>query len=584
MNLIFRGLMFGCATALVIGCGASSGSTITYPDAQTTPGGGGAVGGVDGGTVDPGPPPVAGEGNVLLFKGAAEMLSHGPACTNELGATADRWCAFISPSSNSLDGLDLFVINVSRAAAGGTITCAGGNADPNCLKLTAGFFEESAPATSFPHAAGFQGDNLVYFDRTGTGYGWRPGMFNGRALVADGMGAVHDCVPSSKGQSIQCQKDLAIQPVAGITQVDLMVGRLDSVTDPPLVKVDTVITNDTTVMGLQRFRVGFSPDGQYFAWSSSASAGGVETLKTEKVGDPGTLITVATDVSRWMLSPDGSRWYWLSQFNYDNSGMRSGTLQTADFPQVAAATTLLSNVGDFTVTRAGAIVARTMVSKSLGDLQAIPDPVGAPMTVTMLDTGVVGIVSVGPKGYVAYTKSYDSILQVLDLYVKNLDGTGMTCALTRTTNAVRSVFFLPGGGGVLWAQITNLDTASITDPLDIREAFTRLSDCNTVTVASKVGSFGIVGDQGVLIEDQVNGSDGTLSIQAVTDGETLGTAAPVLIQTRVNNYTPVTPTPGVVLFTVATGYPSDGLYLHPMDTSNGAGGSAPMSMSADGGQ
>jgi hypothetical protein len=579
MNLIFRGLMFGCLTAVIVGCGASSSSSNLYPDPQPVDAGGGKnVGGVDAGTDVTLPPPVAGQGNILLFTGPAEMISHGSACTNEVGATADRWCAFTSPSANSLDGLDLFVINVSKAVAGTAISCAGGNADTNCLKLTAGFFEEAS--TPFPHAAGFQGDTLVYFDTTGMGYGWRPGMVNGRALVAaDKAGAIHDCVPSAKGKSVECQMDLATQPVDGVTQVDLMVGRLDAVGDPPLVRVDTVISNDSTV-GSQRFRVGLSPDGEYFAWSSSATAGGVETLKTQKVGDPSTLITVATDVSRWLMSPDGSRWYWLSQFNYDTSGMRSGTLQMAPFPQGTAPVTLLSDVGDFSVTRAGAIVARTMVTKALGDLQAIPDPVGAPMNVTLLDTGVVGTVSIGPKGYVAYTKSYDSILQVLDLYVKNLDGNGMTCALTKTMNAVRSLFFLPGGGGVLWAQITNLATAAITDPLDIREAYTRLSDCNTVTVASKIGSFGIVGDSGVLIEDQVNGSDGTLSIQTVTDGATLGASPPVLIQTRVNNYTPVTTTPGVVLFTVAAGSPSDGLYFHPMDTSTGAGGP----MSADGGQ
>ena len=580
MNLTFRGLVFALSVAVGVGCSSTSVTTNTYPAPKVIDGGANGPMGT-GGTGVTLPAPMSGEGNVLLFKGPAQMLGHGSPCTNEIGATADRWCAFISPSTSSLGRIDLFVINVSRAAAGVAISCAGGIVDPNCLKLTGGFFEE--PSTPFPHAAGFQGDTLIYFDSTGAGYGWRPGMANGRVLVADGTGSVHDCVPSVKGTSVLCQKTLDPQPIDGLTQNDLMVGKLDAATDPPLTRVDTVISNDGSLQASQQhFRVGFSPDGEYVAWSSAATQGGVEILKTQKVGDDRTRVTVATDVSRWSFSPDGTHWYWLSKFNYDIAGMRSGILQTAPFADGSAATTLLPSVGEFTVARSGAIVARAMVSMAHGDLKGIPDPIGAPAIINTLDTGVVGFLSVGPKGHVAYTKNVDSLFQVVDLYVKKLDGTGAACSLTTQANGQRSLFFLPGGGGVVWAQITNLDTASVSDPFIVRESFTRLSDCTTVAVATNIGSYGIAGDDSVLIEDEFDGVEGTLRIRKVNAGETLGDGPSVLLQTRVNDYVPLTPAPGVVLFTVSADSLSDGLYLHPLGAAAPAGSDAGIA-SPDGG-
>jgi len=587
MNLTFRGLMIGFAASLFAGSGCSSGggSARTYPDPVVLDGGVSHMGFPDGGAAETAAPlpPMSGEGNVLLFAGAASLLSHGPACTNEVGATSDRWCAFVSPSTSTLGRDNLFVINVSQAAAGTSITCGGGKADPNCLKLTGGFFEEAS--TPFPHAAAFQGDSLIYFDLTGTGYGWRPGMSNGRVLaMANSLGSLHDCSSSAKGTSVLCLNDLATQSVMGITQSQLMAGHLDATTDPPLTAVDTVISADSTVTAnQQRFRLGFSPDGASVNWSSAQQMGGLEVLKTQKVGDDSTRITVATDVSRWTTSPDGTRWYWLSHFNYDIMGMRSGDLQTAPFPAGMAPTTLIPSVGDFTLARSGSVVVRAMVSKSLGDLRAIPDPVGAPTGVVMLDTGVVGFLAIGSQGHVVYTKNVEPTFSFLDLYVQKLDGTGSVCALTAKTDGQRSLFFLPGGGALVWAQVTNLDSPTDVN-LMYRESFTRLSDCTTTPVASNIGSYGIAGDTGVLIEDDFDGTAGTLRLQTVTAGEVLGTQPPVLIQTQVNNYMPVAPSPGVVMFTVSANSTSDGLYLHLIaPPPSGGVDAATESASGDGG-
>ena len=50
----------------------------------------------------------------------------------------------------------LFVVNVTKAAAGTPITC--GATDANCLKLTDNFGEDD------DHPAMFRGDTLVYYD------------------------------------------------------------------------------------------------------------------------------------------------------------------------------------------------------------------------------------------------------------------------------------------------------------------------------------------------------------------------------------------------------------------------------------
>jgi len=296
-------------------------------------------------------------------------------------------------------------------------------------------------------------------------------------------------------------------------------------------------------------------------WSSAQQMGGLEVLKTQKVGDDSTRITVATDVSLWTTSPDGTRWYWLSHFNYDITGMRSGDLQTAPFPAGTAPTTLMPSVGDFAVARSGSLVARAMVSNGRGELRAIPDPVVAPTAVVVLDTGVVAFLAIGSQGHVVYTKNVEPTFSFLDLYVQKLDGTGSVCTLTAKTDGQRSVVFLPGGGGLVWVQVTNLDS-----PIDVnlmyRESFTRLSDCTTMPVATNIGSYNIAGDTGVLIEDDFDGTMGTLRLQTVTGGEVLGTQPPVLIQTQVNDYLAVAPSPGVVLFTVSANSTSDGLYLH----------------------
>src|SRR5262245_9222899 len=120
--------LLSLAGALLAGCGDNTGAGHGGTGAAGSGGlgmGGGPLGGTSGAGGAPG---------TRVFAGTASMLFDGPSCTGEPGAVDDRWCAFVARGAGG--ARDLFVVNVSRAAAGVPVTCAGGNGDPNCLLLT----------------------------------------------------------------------------------------------------------------------------------------------------------------------------------------------------------------------------------------------------------------------------------------------------------------------------------------------------------------------------------------------------------------------------------------------------------------
>jgi hypothetical protein len=554
MDQTLRGFFLGMATVLVLGCGSGAHSGDNYPDAQTLDSGGAGGGGVPDGAAGDGsdgskPPPMSGGDNISLFLGPATFLAKGQLCTGEVGATGDRWCAFSSPSVTNLGNTDLFVVNVSRAAAGVAIACRGGNGDPNCLRLTGGFFEDTT------RAAVFQGDTLVYFDLSGTPYAWRPGMSNGRVLASPATGNVHNCFAARKGTAVLCLRDLPASPADTVVQSDLLAGRLDGISDPPLTKIETVISQDPANAKLRVFQDAFpTPAGDVVAWSSRATLDGPEILKAQTVDAAATRQTVASNVTAWSASPDGARWYWLSQ---PNALTKAGILQSAPLPAGTAPTTLLADVVDFSVSASGGVAALT----AAGALRGFADPVGAPTVITPIDSGVLGILRVSPLGHVAYAKSIDSILGLIDLYASKLDGTGTPCTLTAQKENPIFASFLPGSGAIIWARITNLNIP-IGDPLPTTAVLTNLSDCRTTTVASNVRTLGTAGDIGVLFTNDGDMSDATLRVRDVVGGSTLGSATAKLIETRVDRFVSVFPSPGAVVFTVNADSPDDGLYLH----------------------
>jgi hypothetical protein len=543
------------ATVLLIGCGGGS----SKPD-----GGGGGLGG-GGSTGTAGGGGTGGSGNTagaaapptgsLVFQGVSALLDAGPPCTGEVGATGDRWCGFLANSTTVTDGTAMFVVNVSKAAAGTSITC--GATDANCLKLTDIFFEDQF------HLAFFQGDTLVYYDRPTltapfTPMGWRPGMTAGRALaVADANTDLWSCVPSIKGNAIWCLRDLptAMQTDPMVLLSDLLAGHLDAAATPPLTRIEQVISlNAADNPNLPHFQVGFPvPGSETIAWSSRAVGSAPEVLKIQTLGNDASRATVASGVNSWRGSPDGMRWYWLSAVSETDG---SGTLQTAPFPAGTGPVTLGTNIGQYGLPSPTSL----LTVDGAGAMKVFADQVGAPTTSTSLDTGVLGYISMSPAGHPAYVKatrtsSATGDLTGIDLHVKKFDGTD-ACALTAMPDAFPSNFgFTPSSTGATWIQ-TTLTSGNAE--------YTRFSDCMKMPVATNIVFTRAIGDRAVLWLDGFDDLTGTATVRArnldAAHGLTADPAEAVSGQVGTLIVSSSTTT-DMLVYTVNGGGNADGVYV-----------------------
>lgn len=520
------------------------------PDASTP---------VDASGTSDAPPPVTGPGAFRVVAGPAELLKNGPPCTSEVGSTSDTWCAFTAPSRFSQGAQALYVVNVTVATAGTPIACGAVTPDPNCLLLTSGFAQDDT------HGAFFQGNTLVYFDSTATPYGWRPGMVNGRRLAAVSAagGDVHDCMPGRAGSAVVCVHDLPVPagaPAATAVNSELLVGTVDP-TSPILPALATVISNDSAD-NQQRFQVHIVGDrGERIAWSSRAVPGGPEILNQQLIGDPTTRQVVATDVSKWTISGDGTHWGWLAAYNY-NSSAPSGTLQIANFPDGGSPSTIMLQTATyaFTVGNGLAVLPTSKI------LTGLVDPVNAPTDMMILDSDVISILSVSKLGHVAYAKKYDFVFGLIDLYVQKYDRTSILCSLDRQEEipygAGLTPRFLPGGTALLWSRVTNLDTTD--DRLKAGGRFTELTSCVTTNVDPDVVTMSALGDGNIVYSNSYDGASGTLQTRSVVGGTMLAPAAATVIQTRTDASLSLYPFVNALAYTVNVGDVSDGLYLYPI--------------------
>jgi len=532
-----------------VGTGNTAGTTTGAGGSLTGTAGSGTAGSATGTGGAAGSPMATGS---LVFQGnEAALINNGPPCTGEEGATGDRWCAFFTPLA-SYPG-DLYVVNVSKAAAGTEITC--GTTDANCLHLTSSFTQDPL------HVALFQGDTLVYFDGTFTPFAWRPGMTAGRALAVANPSTmdVVICIPSLKGTAVFCLRDLpaAMQTNPALTLSDIIAGHVDDAATPPLVRIETVISSNTADANVTHFNVAFPvPGTDLIAWSSRAtasgpSATGPETLKTQTLGNDASRVTVATGVNSWRASPDGTRWYWLSAVN-ETSGV--GTLQSAPYPAGTGPTTMTANTVQFDFPTPTSLV----VLDTGKNLRAFANPASAPTAATSLDTGVIGLIALSLQGHVAYAKTTSTPTTggptFANMFVKKFDGTG-ACTITATANGYPPAFFFtPDSTGVTWIQNGSA----------IAARYTRLSDCAAMTGDSGVVWTQPLGNRGVLFIDGYDSVSGTgaLRMQNIVAGNTLATDPLSMISGQVGAFTTVTSGGAdIVVYTVNGGGNDDGVYV-----------------------
>ena len=540
------------ASLLVLGCGSTSGSPKDGGTGGSLGGAGGSSGGGIGGLGGAAGSGTAGTpmptGSLVFMGDDPRLLTQGLPCTWEEGATGDRWCAFVAASVTNPNNGDLFVVNVTKAAAGVSITC--GATDANCLKLTSSYGENEI------HPAMFRGDTLVYYELTGTPFGWRPGMTAGRTLAtADPtLLDVVLCTPSSKGTAVYCLRILpaAMQTDPTLTVTDLLVGKLDGAANPPLARLETVIAGNDADVNFPHFQVGFPvPGSETVAWSSRATAAGPEILKMQTIGNDASRVTVATNVNSWSASPDGTRWYWLSAVN-ETSG--AGALQSAPYPAGTSPVAIAPSVSQYDFpTPTSLLVVATDSAKSL---LAFADPVGAPTTSTSVDTGVTGLVALSQQGHVGYykmTSSSASGTRFTDMFVKKTDGTG-ACAISSATDTFAFAIFTPSAGGLAWIQ---------RGTTSLQAQFTRLSDCSRMSVGSGVDWTEPIGDRAILFRDGFSSitETGALKFRNLAAGAISADPA-TQISAQVRTWM-VLPAGGadVVVYTVNGGGSDDGVYV-----------------------
>jgi hypothetical protein len=487
----------------------------------------------------------AGPGTRVLAARSA-MLFDGTACTADGGATGDRWCGFVALSSTNTR--NLFVVNVSQVVAGVAVDCAAAT-DPNCLLLTPALGGDSADPTL--HGTLFQGDTLVYYDAALVPHAWRPGMSAGRRLVdtSASLDAVF-CTPAPRGTAVICIGLPAQQPDVALVRADLLAGKVDVAAEEPLLAtVDAVIVSNTADRGgRQRFSFGFPRAGgvDYLAWTSRATATGPEMLTLQPVDDAGARMVVASDIHGWDVSADGTRWLWLRAI--DSFGV--GTLQTARFPDGNAPADVLADVIEYGLPRASGNAAVALTSA--GTLFAIAEPVTAPASRLLLDSGVRTLLAFGAQGHVALVKNFVGA-NFIDLHVRKPDGSGACAVDTSSGVPSASVHFAPDGGAMLWAQRK-------TGGFDGH--YTRLADCASMPLAPDVVALGTIGGR-ILFMDAFDESSntGTMRFRNVAADHALSAAPPTLISAGVDTYAISGPAPGALVYTVNAASPADGLYV-----------------------
>jgi hypothetical protein len=367
------------------------------------------------------------------------------------------------------------------------------------------------------------------------------------------------CQASSKGTTVMCLRDLppAKQTNANLILSEILAGRADGTGNPLLAPLETTIAFNTADTDYEHFSYGFpAPGSGNVAWSSRATPTGPEILKVKQVDSPAAPATVATDVHDWDTSPDGSRWYWLSQFSGTTF---AGTLQTAPFPGGASPATVLAD----TVQYAFPTAAQSLVTLTgAGALSGIADPVAAPATQIPIDTAVGFFVRLSRQGHVAYVKMLDTrgdndpANDLTDLLIRRWDASNALCVGSATPIVFfpAVAFMVDSTAGLFPQFVANM----------FQGQYTRLSDCTTTIVAANIVAMGPIGDRAVLFEDTFNTTtqNGAVRFRNVTGGA-LAAGAATLVSADVGSFDTSGPSPGLLVYTVNAGdpAPNDGVFI-----------------------
>ncbi|MES1172888.1 MAG: hypothetical protein ABUL62_01075 [Myxococcales bacterium] len=260
-------------------------------------------------------------------------------CTNAEAETGDRWCA-ISRTLTSTSS-ELWVVNFTRAiAADAPIACDGSR--PDCLRLSSDLWVDyQFWGDSQPVVQRFEGDTLIFHSGPATKrdpydggiWAWRPGWQKAAKLTEHGV----FCFANPRSSSVACISNALIEKDFNdllappyYREFDLLVGVLTDADQAQLPLAAHVMHAPDD----QSFRLRFSPNGQYLAYSSVAALGEPETVRIIHVPEAGVAAasTILSSASEWEIAHDGQSIYYLSDYQRSSGIVGTGTLRMADFP------------------------------------------------------------------------------------------------------------------------------------------------------------------------------------------------------------------------------------------------------------
>jgi hypothetical protein len=453
----------------------------------------------------------------LLGEGAILMGNGKSACTHQTPASGDghRWCAVTIGAAH--DGLaDLWVIDVTRAAAGDVPPCDG--TSTGCLHLTDKVVTHSATF--------FDGDSLFYgTDSTASGdflgriYAWRPGWSAGRQVSSD---AGFTCAGNIHAPAAVCLDDPAGDPAkrdsanvrAGYL-VDQTGGALPSFGRFPLRN-----DNDTA------WQAGLSPDGTIFALSNADAIGAKETLRIAPTGQIGQAAPTLTldDVDYWQIANDGQKIYFLRGLPV------RADLYVADFPSGANVTLIETGILSFALlgdrTADQAVELQKDLAGGGGAVELVADHTATTPKRLFTYSDFLNGAIVSPD--LRYTTWLDESFR--GTVFRNADLA--PCSLSLTDEPpVSEPSYLEGGSLMFWKAI------SVTDA-PLREAFFAPPEhCRQRQRFGRgVDLLAPVANRGVVFTDEINpaGTRATLKyIAAAPDGTALDPAGAVRVQENV---------------------------------------------------
>jgi hypothetical protein len=506
-------------------------------------------------------PDALGPGATLLVPGRARLMgTHQTACSNGPG-TGDRWCALTLPSP-MIGRTDLWAINLTKALAGPVPKCDG--TDANCKRISDNLWTGqpmNGPSHPFTHR--FDGDTLVFHANAsvaldpyaGAIYAWRP-EWAAPKQISGGRG--YSCSAHATADAYVCIENLTSDPTLPL-QFDLTAGKLSTAMPATLQKITPTRPNTQS----SQWRVAFTRAGDYITWSTGGTTVTErETIYIARMDDLATRTMIAPGVSRWNISADSTKIYYLRDYNYSTVGDPQGTLMMADFPSGANETMLLTQkVGAFQVLAEGA------VDKGIGFFDTVlagkatykimADRANPAGVVTVVNN-MAGVLALSRDlKYLYYFRDVEPNDGTTDGYIAKTDGSNAAtggCTLTAAlTSDQFGPPFAPIGGLVMWVENVDVIDGVAEGWLANPEGCT-----NKRKWSDRADFWFFVGAAGLLYSDEGAAESSNLK-HASLAGSTVG--APTLVQRQIGRVFGLPVGLPAVLYTLIGTPPIDGLYF-----------------------